>query len=398
MSMTNTPAANRLHIGIFGRRNSGKSTLINAIAGQNVAVTSNVAGTTTDPVYKAIELRGIGPCMLIDTAGFDDDAGELGELRVEKAREVLAKTDVGIVVFCDSDVSVETEWIEHLRESGRPIIAVVNKSDVLDNLSEISKAVHDAFKLFPIVVSAREGLGISNIIDAVVRCLPEDYEKENILGNLIKPGNLVVLVMPQDKGAPKGRLILPQVQVLRELLDRHCLSVCIAPEELTQTLATLGRTPDLIITDSQAFSTVYAQKPKNVRLTSFSILMAMNKGDIAALVDGANAIDTLTANSRVLIAEACAHAPVDEDIGRVKLPAMLRRKIGEALQVDVVAGADFPENLAQYDLIIHCGACMFNRRYMLSRIQQAQVQHVPLTNYGVALAKLTGILQNISYE
>ena len=396
MSLMQTPAANRLHIGIFGKRNSGKSTLINAMTGQQVALTSDIAGTTTDPVYKAIELRGIGPCMLIDTAGFDDE-GTLGTLRVEKTRQALAKTDIGIVVFCSPDVSLEAEWIDALRKNGRPVIAVINKADALTNLSEMERVVKESFGLDPLLVSALEKTGISELLSALTRHLPEDYEKPDIMGDLVHAGDLVVLVMPQDKGAPKGRLILPQAQVLRELLEKHCLSLCVTPDELAGALASLTRLPELVITDSQAFAAVREQIPNGVKLTSFSILMAMNKGDIDTFLAGARAIDALTPSSRVLIAEACTHAPAQEDIGRVKIPALLRRRIGQELTVDVVAGVDFPKDLSSYDLIIHCGACMFNRRYMLSRIQQAKQQRVPITNYGVALAQLTGILENICF-
>ena len=396
LSLTNTPSANRLHIGIYGKRNSGKSSLINAITNQHTAVISDIPGTTTDPVYKAMEINGIGPCMLIDTAGFDDE-GELGRLRVERTQDAVKKTDVAIVVFCDTDIEQESAWISMLREHGIPVIAVVNKSDILTNVSEIAKTIHEHFSLFPVVVSAKEHSGIKNVVEAVIRQLPEDYERKSITGGLVRPGDLVLLVMPQDIQAPKGRLILPQVQTIRDLLDNHCLIMSVATSELDAGLAALAKPPKLIITDSQAFQTVYEKKPPESLLTSFSVLMAAVKGDIHAFVDGSAAIDSLTPDSRVLIAEACTHAPLAEDIGRVKIPRMLRKKVGKQLGVDVVSGPDFPEDLSCYSLIIHCGACMFNRRYVLSRIEKARAQGVPITNYGVALAKLTGILDNISY-
>ena len=396
MSLQSTPGANRLHIGVFGKRNSGKSSLINAITNQSTSLVSEVAGTTTDPVYKAMEIHGIGPCMLIDTAGFDDE-GELGGLRVQKTRDALDRTDVAVVVFCDTDLAVETAWIEALRERGTPVVAVVNKADVLQNVGEIASAVHKAFGLFPIVVSALERTGVKDVIEAVIRQLPEDFEKETITGGLVSDGDTVLLVMPQDIQAPKGRLILPQVQTIRDLLDNRCVLLCVTTDKLDAGLAALAAPPKLIITDSQAFPQVYAKKPPESLLTSFSVLMAAVKGDIRAFVEGAAAIDALTGDSRVLIAEACTHAPLQEDIGRVKLPRLLRKKAGESLRVDVVSGPNFPEDLSPYDLIIHCGACMFNRRYVLARLDRARAQGVPITNYGVAIAKLSGILDKIQY-
>ncbi len=394
MSLTSTPSSNRLHIGIFGRRNSGKSSLINAITSQNTALISDVAGTTTDPVYKAMEIYGIGPCMLIDTAGFDDE-GDLGALRVEKTRDALAKTDVAILVISGIDLTMEAEWIAELKKQGSPFIAVINKADLLDNVSELSDAVKKKFGLTPLIVSAKERTGIRELIDEVIRRLPEDFEKKSITGDLVQEGDLVLLVMPQDIQAPKGRLILPQVQTLRDLLDHKCLVMSVTTDKLSQALSTMSIPPKLIITDSQAFAEVWAKKPPESRLTSFSVLMAAVKGDITEFTAGAAAINQLTEHSRVLIAEACTHAPLEEDIGRVKLPRMLRKKAGDQLTVDIVSGPNFPADLSGYDLIIHCGACMFNRRYVLSRIAKAREAGVPITNYGVALAALNGILNKI---
>ena len=394
MSLTSTPSSNRLHIGIFGRRNSGKSSLINAITSQNTALISDVAGTTTDPVYKAMEIYGIGPCMLIDTAGFDDE-GDLGALRVEKTRDALAKTDVAILVISGIDLTMEAEWIAELKKQGSPVIVVINKADLLDNVSELSDAVKKKFGLTPLIVSAKERTGIRELIDEVIRRLPEDFEKKSITGDLVQEGDLVLLVMPQDIQAPKGRLILPQVQTLRDLLDHKCLVMSVTTDKLSQALSTMSIPPKLIITDSQAFAEVWAKKPPESRLTSFSVLMAAVKGDITEFTAGAAAINQLTEHSRVLIAEACTHAPLEEDIGRVKLPRMLRKKAGDQLTVDIVSGPNFPADLSGYDLIIHCGACMFNRRYVLSRIAKAREAGVPITNYGVALAALNGILNKI---
>ena len=396
MSLTSTPSANRLHIGIFGKRNSGKSSLINAITGQNTAVTSDIAGTTTDPVYKAMEIHGIGPCMLIDTAGFDDE-GSLGALRIEKTRDALAKTDVAIMLFCDADLTQEQEWIGALRAQKTPVVAVVNKADILPNVPEIAEAVHTAFGLFPVVASAKDGAGVKDVIEAVIRQMPEDYEKKSVTGGLVSDGDVVLLVMPQDIQAPKGRLILPQVQTIRDLLDHKCIIQSCTSDTLDAALSALSKPPKLIITDSQVFPLVYEKKPEESLLTSFSVLFAKYKGDIQYFIKSAKAIDQLTVNSRVLIAEACTHAPLAEDIGRVKIPAMLKKKYGDGLQVDIVSGTDFPKELQDYDFIIHCGACMFNKKYVQFRVEQAKKEGIPMTNYGIAIAYMKGILEHIIY-
>ncbi|EEG29523.1 hydrogenase maturation GTPase HydF [[Clostridium] methylpentosum DSM 5476] len=395
MSLTNTPSANRLHIAIFGKRNSGKSSLINAITGQEIALVSDVAGTTTDPVYKAMEIHGIGPCMLIDTAGFDD-TGKLGEQRVEKTRQAMDKTDVAIVLFGDCYTDYEQRWIEELNKRKIPVVAVINKGDILENIPEISQHVWEKFGLKPIVTSALSRSGIRELIDQLIRALPEDFEQKSITAHLVHKDDVVLLVMPQDIQAPKGRLILPQVQTIRDLLDNKCVVVSTTTDELDTALAALAKPPSLIITDSQAFSTVYSKKPPESKLTSFSVLFAAYKGDLAEFVQGAAAIGSLTEHSRVLIAEACTHAPLQEDIGRVKIPRALRKRFGEGLQVDLVSGPDFPHDLTPYDLVIHCGACMFNRKHVLTRVELAREQKVPITNYGVALAYLTGILDKIT--
>ncbi len=395
MSLQDTPRASRLHIALYGRRNAGKSSLINAITGQQVALVSPVAGTTTDPVYKAMELHGIGPVVFIDTAGFDD-GGELGDMRVGRTRAAMDKTDMAMVVFTQEDMEEELAWVEELKGRKIPVLPLVNKADLLTDPQALSAQVAEATGLTPLVVSAATGEGVDQVRHALLRLLPEDYAPRSITGGLVEEGELVLLVMPQDIQAPKGRLILPQVQTLRELLDKKCQVMSCTTDRLEDALAALSRPPALIITDSQVFPTVWEKKPPQSRLTSFSVLMAGYKGDIRAFVEGARAIEKLTPQSRVLIAEACTHAPLEEDIGRVKIPRLLRSRFGETLQVDMTAGVDFPEDLRPYDLVVHCGGCMFNRRYVLSRLERAAEQGVPMTNYGVLIAALSGILDKIS--
>lgn len=395
MSLTNTPSGNRLHIGIFGKRNSGKSSLLNAITGQEIALVSEVKGTTTDPVSKAIEIHPIGPCLLIDTAGFDD-TGDLGSMRIEKTKAVLDKTDIAVMVFTDMEMEPEAQWIAILKKRNIPMLAVVNQVDRIEQAQEIKRQIEQRFSLTPLLVSAKEKTGISQIKNEILRLMPPDFEAQSLTGSLVQPEDIVLLVMPQDKQAPKGRLILPQVQTIRDLLDNHCVVMCVTTEQLSTALQALAKPPKLIITDSQAFAQVYPLKPTETLLTSFSILLAAYKGDLSVFVKGADALDSLTDNSHVLIAEACTHAPLQEDIGRVKIPNMLRKKYGDHLQVTVVSGSQFPKDLSEYQLIIHCGACMFNRKHVLTRVEQAEQQGVPITNYGVAIAKLTGILDKIS--
>lgn len=394
MSLSSTPSANRVHIGLYGKRNSGKSSLINAITNQETALVSDYAGTTTDPVYKAMEIHGIGPCMLIDTAGFDDE-GELGRLRVEKTRQALEKTDIAVLVFDGRPVTEEKEWLSLLKQKKTPILAVVNKLDLLENPQAYADTLKRDYGLSPVLVSTKTREGIDKVREELIRLLPEDYEQESITGHLVSQGDCVLLVMPQDIQAPKGRLILPQAQTIRDLLDHRCLVMSCTTDKLDEALSALKQPPKWIITDSQVFKTVYDKKPKESRLTSFSVLFANYKGDLSEFVQGAAAIESLTEHSKVLIAEACTHAPLSEDIGREKLPRMLRNKVGQGLAVDVVGGPAFPEDLSGYDLIIHCGACMFNRRHVMSRIDRAKSQGVPITNYGVAIAKLSGILDKI---
>ena len=393
MSLNNTPTANRLHIALFGRRNSGKSSLINALTGQDTALVSDIPGTTTDPVSKAMELHGIGPCVIIDTPGFDDE-GTLGEMRIERTLKAIERTDIALLLCEETDLQEEAVWMQQLKAKNIPVILILNKADIRKDCSSL---IEKELGQKPLLVSAKEKLGMEDIRLTILEKLPQDFEQPSITGDLVDENDLVLLVMPQDIQAPKGRLILPQVQTMRELLDKKCLIMSCTTDKLPQTLQALARPPKLIITDSQVFKTVYEQKPTESLLTSFSVLMAGYKGDIHQFVEGASAIDRLTENSRVLIAEACAHAPMTEDIGRVKIPRLLRKKIGEGLQIDMVSGSDFPKDLSAYDLIIHCGACMFNRKHVLNRLENASAQHIPMTNYGITLAHLMGILDKIVY-
>lgn len=397
-SLQDTPRSERLHIGLFGKRNSGKSALLNALTNQEVAVVSSVAGTTTDPVYKSMELHGIGPCVFIDTAGFDDE-GKLGNLRIEQTLRAVERTDIALIVCTDSNIEQEIQWSNRLKDKKIPIIWILNKSDILENAEAEMLAIEQKTGQVPLLVSARLKQGIEPIRQSIQDKMPDESQQTSILGKLVKSGDIIMLVMPQDIQAPKGRLILPQVQTIRELLDRKCIVMSCTTDKLDETLRALANPPQLIITDSQVFKTVYEKKPEATKLTSFSVLFARYKGDIDYFIQGANTIEQLTESSKVLIAEACTHAPLTEDIGRVKIPRLLRNRIGSGLQIDIVSGTDFPQDLSGYDLIIHCGACMFNRKYVLNRVNRAKEQHIPMTNYGVTIAYLAGILDKITiYE
>ena len=394
--MQETPRANRLHIGLFGKRNSGKSSLINALTNQEVALVSDIAGTTTDPVYKAMEIHGIGPCVFIDTAGLDDE-GELGALRIQQTMRAMDRTDIALLVCTGDDIEKELEWSRLLKEKNITVIWILNKADLLTDVTSTIRSIEKKCGQVPLGVSACTKQGMEDIRRSLIAKLPDETMSRGIVGKLVEEGDTVMLVMPQDIQAPKGRLILPQVQTIRELLDRKCLVMSCTTGQIDRMLQALVHPPKLIITDSQVFKTVYEKKPSASRLTSFSVLFAQYKGDIDYFIEGANAIGRLTENSRVLIAEACTHAPLTEDIGRVKIPNMLRKKFGSGLLIEHVSGTDFPEDLSKYDLIIHCGACMFNRKYVLSRVEQARKQNIPMTNYGVTIAYLAGILDKIDY-
>lgn len=389
-----TPNSNRIHIGIFGRRNVGKSSLVNAFTDQDVAIVSPVAGTTTDPVSKPMEIRGLGACVLIDTAGFDD-VEPLGEMRVAKTELAAEKVDLAVLVLSAEVTEYERNWLEKFKKLKTPVLGVLNKNDALENAENARVSLENLLKIPVVAVSAKHKAGMDTLRDRLLRLLPESLGAPDITRNLVGEGDTVLLVMPQDIQAPKGRLILPQVQTIRELLDKKCAAICTTADKMESALNALKTPPKLIITDSQAFGTVYKQKPENSRLTSFSVLFAALKGDIEYYVEGAAAIEALNENSRVLIAECCTHAPTEEDIGRVKIPNLLRRRAGAGLRVDFVRGTDFPADLTEYDLIIQCGACMFNRKYVMSRVDRARAQGVPMTNYGVALAALNGILEKI---
>lgn len=396
MSIQDTPRASRLHIGLFGNRNAGKSSLINALTGQEISLVSPVAGTTTDPVYKSFELHGVGPVVFIDTAGLDD-VGDLGALRVEKTRQAVEKTDLAILVLTGLPQE-ELPWFRLFQEKKVPVLIVLNQCDTLADPASLRETISQQLDGLPVLaVSAKTGEGISQLRQEIVRRVPEDFWELTITGELAQPGDLVLLVMPQDLQAPKGRLILPQVQTIRELLDKKCSVMSCTVDCLDTTLAAMKRPPKLIITDSQAFPAVWNVKPPESLLTSFSILFAGYKGDIQTFLDGAKAIGGLTEQSTVLVAEACAHAPLSEDIGREKIPRLLRKTIGQGLSFDFVRGNDFPKDLSPYDLVIHCGACMFNRRHVLNRIAQAEEQGVPICNYGVVLAYLAGILDKVCH-
>lgn len=400
-TLNDTPSSARLHIGIFGKTNSGKSAFINAFTGQEVSIVADVAGTTTDPVYKAMEVHPLGPCVMIDTAGFGDDT-ELGERRMEKTRLAAEKTEIAVILFAgekkgqEFDISEELRWYRFFKEKNTPMLLVVNKADIRTDAERLLAQIKEVTKEEALLVSAKTGTGMDAVREALARKIPESYGSQMITANLVGKDDVVMLVMPQDIQAPKGRLILPQVQTLRELLDKKCLVMSVTTDQMIGALEALKRPPKLIITDSQVFGYVYEHKPAESMLTSFSVLFAAYKGDLPYYVEGAKKIDALTEKSHVLIAECCTHAPLTEDIGRVKIPAMLRKRFGENLAVDIVSGTDYPQDLKKYDLIIQCGACMFNRKYVMSRIDRAREQQVPMTNYGVTIAHLTGILDKIS--
>ena len=391
----NTPRSERLHIGIFGATNAGKSSLMNCLLGQQVAITSPIHGTTTDTVYKNIEINGIGPCTIMDTPGWNDNT-PLQEQRMLSTRQAIAKTDIALCLIAENDTQHSMQTWTGLFGTQVKFIYIINHHTPLPtNLQQNAGLTPEK----PIHINCHTKEGIDTLLQSIkniARTKLHTAEQNDLTGTLTKPGDTVVLVMPQDASAPQGRLIMPQVQTIRHLLDKGCNALCTTPQNLTHCLQNLNTPPALIITDSQVFVQVENLTPANTPLTSFSILQACQKGDVKTFIQGAKTLLNLQPDAHILIAEACSHTPQHEDIGRVKLPALLRKKLGDQLHIDHVSGNDFPADLTQYNLVIHCGACMFTRTHVLNRINQTQQQNIPITNYGIAIAALTGILDKVS--
>lgn len=407
MSLNTTPQGDRLQIAIYGRRNAGKSSVINAITGQNLAIVSDVKGTTTDPVSKAMEILPLGPCMFIDTPGLDDE-GELGAKRVEKAMQVLNKTDIALIVIdistmTDEDIESrrgipdrELEIISVVEEKKIPYIIVLNKSDIIDDIKaeEIRNKVATKNAAVPVnVISTVQKTGLEELKDALISQAPDTDLKLHIVGDLVEKNDIVVLVVPVDSAAPKGRLIMPQQQVIRDLLDNQAVAVVTQVPELADTLKKLDGNVRMVITDSQAFGEVSPIVPKDIPLTSFSILFARHKGNLLKLVEGVMAVDRLKDGDRVLIAEGCTHRRQCDDIGTVKIPRWLNVHSGKKLQIETCSGTEFPADLSKYSLIIHCGGCTLHEKEMKHRIYRAEMQGVPIVNYGIFIAYVKGILE-----
>jgi len=396
MGLNNTPNADRVHIGIFGRRNAGKSSVINAVTGQNLSIVSDVLGTTTDPVYKAMEILPLGPVVLIDTPGLDD-VGELGELRVQKAFQVLNKTDIALLVLdVNSGFSKEEEkLLELVKAKNIPFVAVLNKTDIAqeDKIKESEKLLKDKYNIENVVsVSAEKKDGIFELKEKIAS-LNTEKEKSPIISDLVCPGETAVLVVPIDESAPKGRLILPQQQTIRDLLDHNAMAAVTQVTTLAKTLESFKEPPKIVVTDSQAFKEVAKIVPENVPLTSFSILFARHKGELSTLVKGVKAMDNLKDGDTVLISEGCTHHRQCNDIGSVKIPNAVRKYTGKNLNFEFTSGGEFPLDLSKYSLIIHCGGCMLNEREMKYRIACANDAGIPMVNYGVLLAQVNGILK-----
>ncbi len=391
--MKTTPKGLRLHIGLFGRRNVGKSSLLNAMTRQNVSIVSDVAGTTTDPVEKPMELLPLGPVLFIDTAGIDD-VGMLGEMRVQRTRQAFDRTDVGVIVSeAGRWGEFEEAILAELRSRGIPVIAVFNKVDLAAPEPAVAEKLR-RLKVPCVHTVASRGEGALDLREALIKAAPDEFiNAPTILGDLLPAGELVVLVVPIDLEAPKGRLILPQVQSIRDALDNDAYCMIVKERELRDALDRLNRPPALVVTDSQAFLKVAGDTPDEVPMTSFSILFARYKGDLSEFVRGALAIEKLQPGDRVLIAEACSHHPIGEDIGRVKIPRWLQQYVGGKMEFTAVQGHDFPDDLSPYRLVVHCGACMWNRREMLSRIMRCRQAGVPIANYGMTIAYSLGIFE-----
>ena len=406
MGLNSTPSANRVHIGFFGRRNAGKSSVVNAVTGQELAVVSNTKGTTTDPVYKSMELLPIGPVMIIETPGFDDE-GALGELRVRKTKQVLNKTDIAVLVVdaTEGKKQCDEELIRIFKEKEIPYIIVNNKADLLsdeisekvcqNNVSEQRKAEQNALLSSgqEQYVSALTGAGIYELKECIGKLTPNEDMTLKIVGDLLHPGDFVVLVVPIDSAAPKGRLILPQQQTIRDVLEANAAAIVVKESELKQTLEQLGRSPAMVITDSQVFEQVSEEVSEEIPLTSFSILMARYKGYLETAVNGVAAINHLKDGDKILISEGCTHHRQCDDIGTVKIPRWLKQHTGKELIIETSSGTEFPEDLTSYALVIHCGGCMLNEREVKYRMKCAEDQKVPFTNYGIAIAQMKGILK-----
>lgn len=393
VSLNETPRANRVHIAFFGRRNAGKSSLINAVTGQEIALVSSVKGTTADPVYKPMELLPVGPVVIIDTAGLDD-VGELGELRKQKTLEVLHKTDLAVLVV-DAEIGLtqfERETADIIRGKKIPAIGVINKTDKKKVSGTTVKEYGEQLNMPIVLVSALKSQGVEELKKAIIDVLPEEKDKFKIVGDLISPGEMAVLVVPIDGAAPKGRLIMPQQQTIRDIMDNGGMAVVVKETGLKQALGNLAQKPKLVITDSQVFQQVARDTPDDIFLTSFSILFARNKGDLGELVKGARTISRLKDGDKVLIAEACTHHRQPEDIGRVKIPKWIEQKTGKDIIFEFSNGVSFPDNLREYALVVHCGGCMLNKKAMHYRIEQAVAAQVPIVNYGVLIAYVQGIL------
>lgn len=393
MSLNHTPSADRVHIGFFGRRNAGKSSVVNAVTGQNLAVVSQIKGTTTDPVQKAMELLPMGPVVIIDTPGIDDE-GTLGELRVQKTRQILNKTDIAVLVIDGTEgiTSQDQQLIDIFREKEIPYILACNKEDLREQQNSAS--------MFPgeeeehiIRISAKTGFQIQELKEKIANLAVAEENENRIVGDLLQPSDFVVLVVPIDTAAPKGRLILPQQQTIRDILESNAVSIVVKEHELSRTLCQLGKKPAMVITDSQVFARVSADTPLEIPLTSFSILFARYKGNLETAVQGAAAIGKLKDGDKVLISEGCTHHRQCDDIGSVKIPRWLKEYTGKQIEIQLSSGTEFPEDLSEYSLIIHCGGCMLNEREMKYRQNCAKDQKVPITNYGIAIAYMQGILR-----
>lgn len=395
MTLNSTPSSERIHIGIFGKRNAGKSSVINALTGQDLAIVSDIKGTTTDPVLKAMELLPLGPVVMIDTPGLDDE-GELGTLRVQKAYQILNKTDIAVLVVDGTVGMTESDHaiLKRIKEKKLPSVVVINKADIAvpdryKDAASLGLAPDDYFMW----VSASDNSNIYELKELIARLVPADDPKTKIVGDLIRPSDFIILVVPIDKAAPKGRLILPQQQTIRDILEANAAAIVIKENELSNTLMTLGKKPAMVITDSQVFDKVSKETPADIPLTSFSILFARYKGNLSTVVDGARTLEYLKDGDTVLIAEGCTHHRQCDDIGTVKLPRLIQKYTGKQINFEFTSGTEFPLDLSTYNLIIHCGGCTLNEREMKYRLKCAEDAGIPITNYGIAIAQMNGILE-----